>query len=30
MSGEVWLAELQLAIMNVLWDDGEAIVFSSA
>lgn len=26
MSGQVKLAELQLAIMNVLWDDGEATV----
>lgn len=26
MSGQVKLAELQLAIMNVLWDDGEAAV----
>ena len=26
MSGQVRLAELQLAIMNVLWDDGEATV----
>jgi len=30
MSRQVQLAELQLAIMNVLWDDGEAIVSSSA